>query len=152
MRHVRGSPDRPRGFAVVPQLHAGLVLGVAKQEGAMTPVDTDVHARRWWPRRSRHAQDVEAWRAKENADAPEEGSDVGVGVADDSDADRPRIRCPLCMWRPGAHDRWMCYCGCSWNTFDTGGVCPDCGFRHEHTMCLECTKWSKHSAWYVGRE
>jgi hypothetical protein len=39
---------------------------------------------------------------------------------------RPRIRCPLCGWSPGKDDHWSCTCGNSWNTFDTGGVCPNC--------------------------
>jgi len=38
----------------------------------------------------------------------------------------PRIRCPLCSWSPRKDDRWFCTCGCEWNTFDTGGVCPAC--------------------------
>lgn len=61
----------------------------------------------------------------------------------------PRIRCPRCAWAPRSSDRWQCYCGCIWNTFDTAGRCPDCGFQHEHTMCLACEKWSEHVAWYA---
>ena len=38
----------------------------------------------------------------------------------------PRIRCPLCGWSPRKEDHWFCECGHSWNTFDTGGVCPAC--------------------------
>ena len=40
------------------------------------------------------------------------------------DPSGPRIRCPLCGWSPRNDDRWSCTCGHSWNTFDTGGVCP----------------------------
>ncbi len=36
----------------------------------------------------------------------------------------PRIRCPFCGWSPRKEDKWFCECGHSWNTFDTGGVCP----------------------------
>jgi hypothetical protein len=58
------------------------------------------------------------------------------------------IRCPLCGWPPGAEDRWMCRCLRSWNTFDTGGVCPDCLHQWTHTQCLACHSWSPHSDWY----
>jgi hypothetical protein len=40
--------------------------------------------------------------------------------------DSERIRCPLCGWSPRKEDKWFCNCGNEWNTFDTGGVCPDC--------------------------
>src|ERR1700757_1287637 len=42
------------------------------------------------------------------------------------DPSGPRIRCPLCGWSPRKEDHWFCECGHSWNTFDTGGVCPAC--------------------------
>jgi hypothetical protein len=59
-----------------------------------------------------------------------------------------RIRCPLCQWEPQAQDRWMCNCRYSWNTFDTGGVCPGCLKQWMMTVCLDCHKWSPHSDWY----
>src|SRR6201998_1188981 len=40
------------------------------------------------------------------------------------ESEPPRIRCPLCGWSPRKQDKWVCTCGHSWNTFDTGGVCP----------------------------
>jgi hypothetical protein len=58
------------------------------------------------------------------------------------------IRCPLCGWTPAAEDRWMCRCRHSWNTFDTGGVCPGCLFQWANTQCLACHGWSLHSDWY----
>ncbi len=58
------------------------------------------------------------------------------------------IRCPLCGWAPEGKDRWMCRCSHSWNTFDTGGVCPNCLYQWEYTQCLDCHGWSPHSAWY----
>jgi hypothetical protein len=61
----------------------------------------------------------------------------------------PRIRCPKCHWSPSAHDRWFCQCGHSWNTFDTGGVCPACLYQWTITACLACGKWSPHSDWYA---
>jgi hypothetical protein len=86
---------------------------------------------------------------KDEGPTPDLGVDDEVDEADDEDGARPRIRCPLCMWVPRGRDRWICYCGCSWHTFDTGGRCPECGFQHEHTMCLACRRWSKHLAWYA---
>jgi hypothetical protein len=59
-----------------------------------------------------------------------------------------RIRCPLCLWEPRAEDRWMCSCRHTWNTFDTGGVCPGCLKQWTMTMCLSCHAWSAHSDWY----
>ena len=68
-----------------------------------------------------------------------------------NDGDRwKRIRCPKCAWRPGRHDRWMCRCGHTWNTFDTHGVCPACRYAWRDTMCLRCQQWSPHVAWYAS--
>jgi hypothetical protein len=58
------------------------------------------------------------------------------------------IRCPLCGWTPTAEDLWTCRCSHSWNTFDTGGVCPNCLYRWTNTQCLACQGWSPHSDWY----
>src|SRR5204863_2791906 len=44
---------------------------------------------------------------------------------------------------------WSCTCGHSWNTFDTGGVCPACLQQWMETQCLSCTRWSAHSDWYA---
>ncbi len=65
---------------------------------------------------------------------------------------RRRIRCPQCGWEPGRHDRWTCTCLFVWNTFDTGGVCPDCGHRWTETQCLRCQAWSRHMDWYVDED
>jgi hypothetical protein len=62
--------------------------------------------------------------------------------------DESGIRCPLCKWRPRAHDRWACKCGYIWNTFDTGGVCPGCLYQWKITACLSCHQYSAHSDWY----
>jgi len=61
----------------------------------------------------------------------------------------PRIRCPLCDWSPRKEDKWFCECGHSWNTFDTGGVCPACLRQWTETQCLSCIRWSLHSLWYA---
>lgn len=61
-----------------------------------------------------------------------------------------QIYCPKCGWEPRQEDCWSCGmgCGCVWNTFDTGGVCPACGKAWEQTQCLACHGWSPHRAWY----
>jgi len=53
---------------------------------------------------------------------------------------RVEIFCPKCKWEPRQEDQWICRPGCScvWNTFDTCGVCPDCGKVYEWTQCLAC--------------
>ncbi len=59
-----------------------------------------------------------------------------------------KIYCPKCTWMPVQSSRWQCSCGGSWNTFDTGGVCPRCSRVWEDTQCLACHAWSPHSRWY----
>jgi hypothetical protein len=66
-----------------------------------------------------------------------------------------RIRCPLCDWQPRVSSRWCCSdsgahdgCGTVWNTFDTRGRCPGCGYRWQWTDCLRCYRSSPHEAWY----
>ena len=60
-----------------------------------------------------------------------------------------RIRCPECRWRPARHDRWQCDCGHLWNTFETGGRCPECLKQWKHTKCPRCAVWSPHDEWYA---
>jgi hypothetical protein len=67
---------------------------------------------------------------------------------DDRKRGRRRTRCPRCSWEPGRDDLWMCTCLHSWNTFDTGGVCPACDRRWTETQCLRCQDWSPHGDWY----
>ena len=58
------------------------------------------------------------------------------------------ICCPPCEWEPGPDDAWQCYCGHVWNTFQTYGQCPACGYVHRHTQCLACNRFSPHADWY----
>ncbi len=49
--------------------------------------------------------------------------------------------------------RWICApqiggCGTTWNTFDTRGVCPKCGWKWIITACLSCKQFSPHEDWY----
>jgi hypothetical protein len=65
----------------------------------------------------------------------------------------PRIRCPLCRWEPDRSSRWYCsHCATTWNTFETGGVCPGCSHRWLDTACLRCSRWSRHADWYERGE
>lgn len=58
------------------------------------------------------------------------------------------IRCPRCNYKPHPHDRWICRCGHVWNTFDTGAICPACGYAWAVTQCGCCSLWSPHRDWY----
>ena len=60
------------------------------------------------------------------------------------------IRCPRCGWRPTASSRWQCLQPCFhvWNTFDTRGHCPGCGYQWLQTQCLACHVMSPHEEWY----
>src|SRR4029077_18608594 len=70
-------------------------------------------------------------------------------LEDEKNSGTSRIRCPLCGWSPRKDDRWSCSCGCEWNTFDTGGVCPACLDQWTETQCLSFSRWSPHSEWYA---
>jgi hypothetical protein len=70
-------------------------------------------------------------------------SRVGGGSID------PRIRCPKCQWSPDAEARWSCRCRHLWNTFQTRGLCPGCGYQWTVTTCLNCGQASPHAEWYV---
>jgi len=67
---------------------------------------------------------------------------------------RPRIRCPRCAWQPRRSDQWVCRRGCHhvWNTFETGGRCPRCGYQWTVTACLSCHRLSPHLDWYAPPE
>lgn len=65
-----------------------------------------------------------------------------------------KIACPKCDWEPEARDMWQCSCGHIWNTFDTGGCCPNCKKQWKDTQCIGwrggCNAWSPHIDWYRG--
>jgi hypothetical protein len=60
----------------------------------------------------------------------------------------PGICCPKCKWTPRASNLWSCKCRHQWNTFDTRGLCPGCGYQWESTGCLQCGEMSPHGEWY----
>ena len=63
---------------------------------------------------------------------------------------KAEIYCPKCKWVPPALPLWNCLqvCGHIWDTFETGGVCPKCKEKFDHTQCIECGKLSPHRDWY----
>jgi hypothetical protein len=71
---------------------------------------------------------------------------------DDQKCGRRRVRCPRCAWEPGRDDLWSCLCLPSWNTFDTGGLCPACGRQWIETQCLRRREWSPHADGDGGEE
>jgi len=87
--------------------------------------------------------------AKHRHEGPgRDGGDVDVDLRDRDEVGGPRIRCPRCRWQPRAYSRWSCRCGHVWNTFDTAGLCPACGYQWLWTACPACHVWSPHRDWY----
>src|SRR5690242_1828853 len=84
--------------------------------------------------------------------SPQHGPAATPKETTNSDHGKLRIRCPRCRWQPRQRDRWACICGHAWNTFDTGGVCPECGKAWQNTQCLRCHLWSRHEDWYTWEE
>jgi len=87
--------------------------------------------------------------AAKNASQASVVLDPELGQEKDLEPSGPRIRCPRCGWSPRKESRWACSCGHVWNTFDTGGVCPECLHQWTSTQCLSCQCWSPHSDWYT---
>ena len=92
-------------------------------------------------------------------DGDVDGPLILPGIINDEQERFARIRCPHCRWRPTSYDQWWCAscpepegfyggCGATWNTFDTGGLCPGCKHQWKWTSCLECEEWSLHMDWY----
>ena len=59
------------------------------------------------------------------------------------------VACPRCRYSPKSTDRWHCNCGHPWNTFDTYGLCPACGYQWKETACPACGELSPHPDWYL---
>lgn len=61
---------------------------------------------------------------------------------------RQGYACPVCHAAPPIGRVWMCdLCGEKFDPFETSGACPNCGKRHENTMCVECNRMSPLEAW-----
>lgn len=61
------------------------------------------------------------------------------------------IKCPKCNWQPKPiENSWICSCKHVWNTFETGGQCPNpkCKRIWQDTQCLQCHQWSPHISFY----
>jgi tetratricopeptide (TPR) repeat protein len=62
------------------------------------------------------------------------------------------VQCPRCAKQPHDHDRWLCSCGMSWNTFSTRGCCPGCNLQWLETACPVCHELSPHTDWYISSQ
>jgi Zn-dependent protease len=52
---------------------------------------------------------------------------------------RDGYACPTCKSSPPLGDFWKCgKCGQSFDTFQSGAVCPHCGTQYPVTRCLDC--------------
>lgn len=59
--------------------------------------------------------------------------------------------CPSCRTRPPVGPFWRCnQCGTQFDTFVTGGVCPQCSTSFATTTCLDCRRQSPINAWQSG--
>lgn len=56
--------------------------------------------------------------------------------------------CPSCGAAPALGTHWKCpRCRQTFDTFETGAVCPLCGSQFSTTMCLECQQLSPLNDW-----
>jgi Zn-dependent protease len=59
--------------------------------------------------------------------------------------------CPSCRKAPPIGDYWRCnQCQQSFDTFQTGAVCPHCGAAYSNTICLDCRRTYPMSDWAKG--
>ena len=59
--------------------------------------------------------------------------------------------CPRCLTAPPVGDYWKCgQCGQGFDTFQTGGVCPNCRTRYDTTRCLDCGGSHAMNEWMVA--
>jgi Zn-dependent protease len=64
---------------------------------------------------------------------------------------RPGFACPSCRTAPPVGPFWTCnHCNTRFDTFETGGVCPQCSARFESTTCLDCRQQSPIAHWQAG--
>ena len=56
--------------------------------------------------------------------------------------------CPTCNTAPPVGTYWRCsQCGQSFDTFETGAVCPSCKSQFPATQCLDCGRQHALPAW-----
>jgi Zn-dependent protease len=64
---------------------------------------------------------------------------------------RDEFACPRCKTAPPLGDLWRCgRCGQSFDTFQTGAVCPHCSAHFAVTKCLDCGAAQPISEWMVA--
>lgn len=64
---------------------------------------------------------------------------------------RQEFACPSCKSHPPIGPYWKCnQCGSQFDTFASGGVCPQCSTRFETTTCLDCRRSSAMTEWQPG--
>lgn len=64
---------------------------------------------------------------------------------------RQGFACPSCRTAPPLGVFWTCNkCATKFDTFATGGVCPQCAARFEKTTCLDCRQAAPISEWQAG--
>lgn len=64
---------------------------------------------------------------------------------------RQGFACPSCKTSPPIGPFWKCnQCGTGFDTFETGGVCPQCSARFATTSCLDCRRPAPIAEWQPG--
>lgn len=64
---------------------------------------------------------------------------------------RQGFACPSCRTAPPIGAIWRCNkCDTNFDTFETGGVCPQCSARFDRTACLDCQQSYPVNEWRVG--
>jgi Zn-dependent protease len=64
---------------------------------------------------------------------------------------RTGFACPSCRNAPPIGPFWRCNkCATQFDTFETGGVCPQCAARFDKTTCLDCRQSNPLADWQVG--
>jgi Zn-dependent protease len=59
--------------------------------------------------------------------------------------------CPSCHASPPVGHFWRCnHCNAHFDTFQTGGVCPQCSARFDKTTCLDCHQQAPIQEWQSG--
>jgi RNA polymerase subunit RPABC4/transcription elongation factor Spt4 len=61
---------------------------------------------------------------------------------------RDGVACPACKSAPPKGAFWACgKCRKPFDTFETQGVCPNCGVQYSTTSCPECGSLQPISEW-----
>jgi Zn-dependent protease len=64
---------------------------------------------------------------------------------------RQGFACPSCQTAPPLGPFWTCnHCNTRFDTFATGGICPQCSARFATTTCLDCRRPSPIAEWQPG--